>query len=128
MKGEIYLTIYDTAATTTYTPVLLDAVGRKFSEDIIEISRKDRTANGRLVIDIINTKKKFTLAYETIDGASITEFENYYNLQSQLQLTIYSSDIAYDEYIVIMSPYNKTRWILTGNGLWTGVSFEFEEV
>jgi len=127
-QGEIYLRVIDITTSTTYAPTLLDAFGRTFTEGIIEIARKERTANGRLVIDIINTKKKFTLSYDVIDGVSLDEYIDIYNANSELELTVWYNNTEYTDYRVIMSPFDRERWILTGNGLWRGVSFEFEEI
>lgn len=128
LKGDIYLSAWDTETTTTDSPELLDPYGRTYSKGIIELSRKDRTANGRLVIDIINRKFKITLEYSEIDGSSLTDYEDFFDLDQQLYLTIFTADGVSESYIVIMSPFDRTRWKLGGNGLWSDVSFIFEEV
>ena len=128
LKGDIYLSAYDTETTTTDSPELLDPYGRRYSKGIIELSRKDRTANGRLVIDIINRKFKITLEYSEIDGSSLTSYEEFFDLDKELYLTIFTADGVSESYIVIMSPFDRTRWKLGGNGLWSDVSFVFEEV
>jgi len=127
-KGDIYLSAWDVDTTTTDSPDLLDPFGRVYSKGIIELSRKDRTANGRLVIDIINRKFKITLEYSEIDGSSLEDYETYFDLDQTLYLTIFTDDGVSESYIVIMSPFDRTRWKLGGNGLWNNVSFVFEEV
>jgi hypothetical protein len=56
-NGDIYL-----------DGTLLTPFGRTYTESDIEISRGDRTASGKLVRDIIATKKRFSLDYSYIDG------------------------------------------------------------
>ena len=53
-----YREIFGTNCTTTWAPELITPFGRKFAEGRIELSRKERTVNARLVVDIINTKKR----------------------------------------------------------------------
>lgn len=126
-KGEIYLSVY--GGTTTGAPSLLDAKGREFSLGTIEISRKDRTANARLVKDIINSKAVLTLSYGKIDKTSLDEFEAYYNLYSELYLTVFNTDADIDQYIVLMQPIpNRSRFRLGGDGLYRNVNIKFEEV
>lgn len=125
-KGDIYLALYEDS--TTQSPELLTPFGRKLSIGIIELSRKDRTANNRLVIDIINRKKKFTLNYEAIDGNELAVFEFFFLAESELILYIYRDALFWDEYVVMLMPYDKTRFVLHGNGLWSDVTFVFEEV
>lgn len=126
-KGEIYLSVY--GGTTTGAPSLLDAKGREFSLGTIEISRKTRTANARLVKDIVNSKTNLTLNYSMIDKPSLDEFEAFYNLDTQLYLTVFNTGADIDQYIVLMQPIPKrSRFRLGSDGLYRNVSIKFEEV
>lgn len=129
-KGDIYL-------GPSGTETLLSAFGRKLSIVDDELSREQRTASGRLVRDIIAVKKKITLSYETIDGDDLTTFLDLYDLQDELSLLIYHTDVPtttddegnyYDAYTVLMKPIGRERLLLTGEGLWTGVQIELQEV
>lgn len=134
-----YREIVGTTSTTTWAPELITPFGRKFAEGRIELSRKERTANARLVVDIINTKRRFTLAYSEIDGTDITvggrEFIGLnslielYDTDSVLVLEIeYGGTRGTETYQVIMNPIDMERVLLRNDGLWSGVSIEFEEI
>jgi len=126
-KGEIYLTYSN--GTTTFSPELVSPGGRELTIGIIQKDRRDRTANNSLKIEIVGTKKKkFTLQYEAIDGVDLGILETFFELEQSLILEICTSDISSDIYDVWMMPYDKTRWVLLGNGLWKNVTFVFEEI
>lgn len=129
-KGDIYL-------GELGSEELLSPFGRKLTIADEEIGREQRTASGKLVKDIIATKKKFTLAYETIDGDALEQFLDIYDLNDELSLFIYHTDVPsttsdesnyYDAYTVLMRPLSRERLLLLENGLWTGVSVELNEV
>ena len=141
--GDIWISrhpeIVGTTSTTTWAPDLITPFGRVFGEGRIELSRKERTANARLVVDIINTKRRFTLAYSEIDGDDITiEGQEYiglnslialFDLQGVLVLEIeYGGTRGTESYDVMMNPVDMRRVLLRDDGLWTGVSIEFEEI
>lgn len=141
--GDIWIhrhsEIVGTTSTTTWAPELITPFGRKFAEGRIELSRKERTANARLVVDIINTKRRFTLSYSEIDGQDITIDTRYFiGLNSLIELydnqTILVLEIEYggtrgtESYDVIMNPIDMERALLRDDGLWAGVTIEFEEV
>lgn len=135
-----YPAIVGTTSTTTWAPELITPFGRKFSEGRIELSRKERTVNARLVVDIINTKRRFTLSYSEIDGNDITtaggrtviglnSLIELYDTQSVLVLEIeYGGTRGTETYNVVMNPVDMERALLRTDGLWTGVSIEFEEI
>lgn len=126
-KGEIYLSVY--GGTTTGAPSLLDAKGREFSLGTVEIARKTRTANARLVKDIVDSKANLSLNYSMIDKTSLDQFEAFYNLDTELYLTVFNTDIDIDQYIVLMQPIPKrSRLRLGADGLYRNVSIKFEEV
>jgi len=74
--------------------------------------------------------------YEAIDGDALTQFLDLYDLQGELSILIYHTDSPttddesayYDQYTVLMRPIARERLLVTGEGLWTGVSIEFNEV
>ena len=126
--GDIYLSVY--SDSTTDEPTLLDAFGRSLSYNTIELSRMDRTANGSLNRDIIADKMKIKLSYGEIDGNSLLEYKNFYDLKEELLLTIFTDQPSPEEYVVLMSPFNWKRYRLFGeNGsLFKNVTIEFLEV
>jgi len=133
--GDIWLSRYQqvgtSSTTTTDAPYLITPYGRTFSEDRIELTRKDRTANARLVIDYINSKRKFTLDFSLINNDDLDELVWYYDTQENnflLYLTIEYTDTRIESYDVVMAPIGMERVLVTGNGLWSGVSIEFEEI
>jgi len=142
--GDIWINRYReiraTTSTTTWAPELITPFGRKFAEGRIELSRKERTANARLVVDIINTKRRFTLAYSEIDGPDmvtaggrtvigLNSLIELYDTESELVLNIeYGGTRGTESYNVIMMPIDMERVLLRDSGLWAGVTIEFEEV
>jgi len=108
--------------------VLLPGVGRQLSEHDLEISREDRVASGKLVRDIIATKKIFTLNYGIITGEDLESFEQFYSLHNNLNLIIVNRDSSIRSYTVCFRPFKRSRWILTGGWLWRNVSIVLEEV
>lgn len=107
--------------------VLLSAYGRKFTVRDTEITRELRTSSGKLVKEIIATKKIFNLDYSTITGTALNALLTIYALQAELSLIVYYTEIA-TSYTVLMGPLDRTRLILLDDGLWTGVSVELKEV
>lgn len=142
--GDIWIfranTVVGTTSTTTWEPELITPFGRKFAINPIELSRRGRTANARLVVDIINTKKRFTLAYSEIDGNDLVTADgrdiiglnsliDLYNTQSILTIVIeYGGTRGTETYDVIMNPIDRERLLLRTDGLWVGVVIEFEEI
>jgi hypothetical protein len=128
-NGDIYL-----------DGTLLTPFGRTYTESDIEISRGDRTASGKLVRDIIATKKRFSLDYSYIDGDELKIYEDFYAENSEHTLSVYYSDNAattttttddpsyHAIYTVLMEPIDKTRILLIGEGLWGNVKIVFEEI
>jgi hypothetical protein len=107
---------------------LMSALGRKLLINNIILSREDRTASGRLVQDIIATKKEFTLRYSAIDGSDLTIYLDLFDLNSELIIRVYNSVSTYNDYTVLMSPLSYQRVLATGDGLWEGVSVSMREV
>jgi hypothetical protein len=86
-QGDIYL---GTAGSET----LLSPFGRKLKISDVELAREERTASGRLVKDVIATKKKFTLSYEMIDGDELETLLGLYDGYSELSLLLYNDRIT----------------------------------
>ena len=108
--------------------VELSPYGRKFSEAIVEISSQDRTISGRLVKDILATKKQFTLEYSIIDDATLTQLITAYNTLTEATLSIAYRTGETVVYTVLMQPIEYTRKNIEPQQLWEGVSVVFEEV
>jgi len=142
--GDIWIyranAIVGTTSTTTWEPELITPFGRRLEEGRIELSRRERTASARLVVDIINTKKRFSLAYSEIDGADIVtdsgrtviglnSLIELYDTESVLTISIeYGGTRGTETTDVIMNPIDMERVLLQNSGLWTGVVIEFEEI
>jgi hypothetical protein len=129
-KGDIYLGVAGSEA-------IMSPFGRRLSIVDEEIGREQRTSSGRLVKDITAVKKKITLAYETIDGSDLETYLDMYDLEQELSVLIYHTDVPnttddegnyYDEYTVLMEPISRERLLVTSDGLWTGVSIVLREV
>jgi hypothetical protein len=118
--GDIYLGV----AGSEYK---LTAFGRKFTIRDIELSREDRTASGRLVRDVIATKKEFVLNYETIEDESLETFLDLYELQRELNLIVsYNNSEA--SYTVLLAPIERERIKIFAGGLWGGVTITLRQV
>lgn len=130
-KGDIYL-------GTEGSESLLTPFGRTFTINDEQILREGRTANGRLVRDVITTKKNITLKYELIGGTDLATLLTIYNLNDELSLLVYhTSDeggttaepgVNYDQYYVLMDSLNRTRELLASDGLWSGVTVTLKEI
>jgi hypothetical protein len=135
-KGDIYLGALGSEE-------LVSAFGRVLTINPVEIARSQRTASGKLVKEVIAEKKQFTLAYSVIDGTDLQQFIDFYDLDSELSLLIYTRDeltpttsttttsapgTFYDAYTVLMQPIDRTRLLLLDTGLWGNVNIVLEEV
>ena len=117
MNGDIYINNSD--GTNLISPF-----GRKFTISDNFIAREERTASGRLVRDIIATKKKFTLDYALIDTTNLNVFLSLYD--SEVTVKIYN-DTGYTDYTCLMQPVERERIALLGDGIWGGVKVELNE-
>lgn len=107
--------------------VLMTPFGRKLNISDIQLSREDRTASGRLVRDVIATKKEIRLRYRMIDGDELTKYLDAYDTNDELLLRIYNSS-GFDDYTVLMDPISRERLLVRDDGLWEGVEIVFREV
>lgn len=106
----------------------LDQFGRKYAANDVLISREDRTASGRLVRDVIATKKEFSLRYKEITGTSLTVYLDLYALNLELTFRVYVTTVIFDDFIVLMDPIGRSRLIARADGLWEGVNIILREV
>lgn len=130
-KGDIYLGEYG-------SEILLSAFGRKLTVTDEQINREGRTASGKLVRDVIATKKTFQLKYDLIGGSELTDLLTLYAIDDELSLQIYHAsdeggttagpEINYDQYYVLMDAISRTRELLASDGLWSGVTVTLKEV
>jgi hypothetical protein len=138
---------------------LISPYGRTLSVSDIELSRQERTINGTLRKEIINTKAKVTLDYSLTTGDELKRFISFYKLHTELSMILVDSifehdpggTFSYDQtgiltfadavteypqlltvgfqiYTVIMQPIDRTRVLLTDDGLWSGVRVELVQV
>lgn len=119
--GDIYL-------GAVGSEVLLTPFGRTLTIKDNELSREARTANGRLVKDIITVKKQFTLEYSDIDGDKLDDLITISELQDELSLIVYSTETLHDHYTVLMKPLDRKRLLLLSPGIWSNVSVVLDEV
>jgi hypothetical protein len=108
--------------------ILLSPYGRTFKTSDLQIAREDRTASGRLVCDVIATKKQFTLDYAEIDGDDLDRLLDIYDINGELSLIVYTSETEHDDYTVLMKPLDRERILAQGDGLWGRVSVVLDEV
>ena len=108
--------------------ILLSPFGRSFRESTEEISREERTANGRLVREIIAEKKKFDITYKEINSEDVKELIELYQKHAPLRVHIYYADDEYSIYDVLMSPLDRSRILVVGDGLWGNVRVELREI
>ena len=108
----------------------LPAEGRSVTIGEVEQERLGRTSSGRLVIDLLSSKKKFTVKYVLIDGnilnnvIAIRQSNNDIAMQFQ---ELYSGDIE-DLIVRIVAPISRTRVLAIDYGLYEDVTIEIEEV
>ena len=107
---------------------LLSAMGRRLTEEDIEIAREGRTASGRMVTDVITTKKKFTLSYSFVTGTILDALATIYSLGGVFTLLVEREDTSIDTYEVRFRPFSRARLLLAGTWYWEGIALELEEV
>jgi len=108
--------------------VELPTMSRSFSESEIEITREDRTASGRLVIDVIAVKKTFTVQYAIVTEEILSVINEVYKLGNPLNFVVERKSGELDEYTVRLHPYSRDRLILGDDWFWEGITLELEEV
>lgn len=125
MEWDIYL-------GTTGSTGLLSAYGRTTTIRKNERVREKRAADGTLKQDCIYVKREFILRFSLIAESALDTLDYWYtyykNNRVPLPLYMYTSDVAYDEYVVIPKPVDRTRAVRKGDNLYTGVKFLMVEV
>jgi len=120
--GDIILSVGDYS-------LAVSPFGREYKVDPIETSRKERSASGKLWVDIISTKRKVTLTYSLIDDSDLQDFVYLYGLQTTLVFTHYVRDsVSPDVFNVSMDSFSQGRLLTGTNGLWTDVVVVLEEI
>lgn len=108
---------------------LLPMGGRKYHEGWVDgLTRTERTASGRKVQDIIAKKKRFVVEYSLIDDSELQTITDLFDLDSPLEFTIRRISGVVDKYNVILMPFDQTRILSVGSGLWGDVVLEMEEI
>ena len=120
-RADLYLGV------SAGTLELLSPYSRKFKISNIELSRKGRTADGKLVKDIIAAKKEFSLSYDMIDDSELEKYIDLYAEDSELILRDSRAD-GYTDYTVLMDPIDYERIIASEDGLWGNVQITLSEV
>lgn len=122
-NGEIYIkTVEDLSFQ------LVSAFGRRLTISDTEISKSERTASGKYVKDVVTAPRKITLSYDAIDGSELGKFLSAYESFEEIILRVYTSDINYTDYTVLMEPISRERLVLLDDGLWGNVAIEFNEI
>ena len=99
--------------------------------ETIEIAREGRVANGDLVIDVIATKKKFTIQYTTSVGQdALDELISLYDqgVTAPLSLIVENEDLSQTTYTVKFRPFTRVRMAAKADWLWNPITFVLEEV
>jgi len=123
---------WDIYLGTTGSTGKLSPFGRKTTISPKETVREQRAADGTLKQDCMYVKHEFTLTYSTITETALATLDFWYAEfkanKTPLPLYIYTSPSAYDEYVVIPKPVDRT-WVIKGaDNLYSGVKFLMIEV
>jgi len=105
--------------------------GFSLSVENFEIAREGRVANGDLVIDVIATKKRFTIAYTTAVGQdALDELVAIYDagVTATTSLIIENADSTTTTYTCKFWPFSRVRMLTKSEWLWNPVTFVLEEV
>jgi hypothetical protein len=96
-----------------------------------EMTREGRVANGALVIDVIASKKRWTITYTTMVGQdALDALVALYVLgvTSTLSLIIENNDATTTSYTVKFRPFSRVRTATQDTWLYDPVTFTLEEV
>lgn len=115
--------------------LMLSSVDRKVTEDPLEIKKETRLASGKLVCDVVATKRIFNFSYELLPGKdsdvadsgvgrnSVRELYDdggSYNLRAPLELG------GYDDVTVVFAGYKEERVSVIPHYQWN-ISFSVVE-
>ena len=109
---------------------LLPAMGRRLAIEDFEISKERRTASGRLIKEVTDVKKRFTLEYSFVTNAILKQLKELYQsgIHNNLNLKIEQEDGTIEEYEVVFRPFSRSRYLIGDTWYWEGISIELEEV
>ena len=109
---------------------LLSEMGRKLSEEDIEIAKERRSASGKLTREITAVKKIFKLSYGFVTNAVLTQLRQLYQLglSNNLSLKIEQEDNSIETYEVVFRPFSRSRYLIGNKWFWEGITVELEEV
>lgn len=126
--GDVYI------GATGSPEILLSTYGREITIIPQEFGRSGRTFGGVLKTDIVSIKYRFQVPYSLIDGESLEDIIDLYDLHEGLNLKIYDSTSTWfmnDEGttpIVKINPISRTRFVLSNPVLWQNVDFVLDEI
>jgi hypothetical protein len=109
--------------------ILLDPYGRSFFEKDIAIKREGRTASGKLVADVVATKKAFSVAWEKMPESTMDELLALYALGEDLSFLVERADTTIDSFTVRFQPFGRKRFLSRAEyALWDGEAVVLDEV
>jgi hypothetical protein len=108
--------------------ITLSPFGRTFSESQKIIAREERTASGRMVRDVVTTKREFKIGYDMIHDDDLADIAEFYDAQEEIALAITRPDTSEDTYTALMQPFDKERVKSIGCQYWGGVEIVLVEV
>jgi len=109
---------------------LLPTMGRRFAVEDFEISKERRAASGRLLKEVTDVKKIFTLEYSFVTNAILKQLKELYQsgIRNNLNLKIEQEDGSIEEYEVVFRPFSRSRYLIGDKWYWEGIRIELEEV
>lgn len=123
---------WDIFLGTTGPTGKLPPFGRKTTINKKDTVREQRAADGTLKQDCLYVKREFVLSYANITEEAIEILDywfTYFRTNRQpLPLYMYTSAVAYDEYLVVPKPVDRTRVVKAADNLYSGVKFLLVEV
>ncbi len=123
---------WDIFLGTTGPTGKLSPFGRKTTISKKETAREERAADGTLKHDCLYVKREFVLTYSHITEAALDTLDFWYDQYKAnniaLDLFMYTSAVAYDEYVVIPKPVDRTRVVKAADNVYSGVKFVMVEV
>ena len=105
--------------------------GFAITEEDFEINREGRVANGDLKIDVIASKKRFTITYQTAVGQyALDELAGLYTsgITQMLSLIVERADSSTSTYTVKFRPFSRVSMARKNDWLWNPLEFTLEEV
>lgn len=128
-NGDI--TMYKTGSAE----VLLSPFGRTYRPIPEERKkREDYAASGKYRKSFVCLKYRFEIPYTRISGTALQALLDLYDLNSELNLKVYTSASTWflnaggSIPVVIMEPIERQRLLLMSPGLWTGSKLTLIEV